>query len=133
MKKIKQEGKMKIAITAKSNTLEAEIDPKFGRCAYFIIIDTETIKFEAIENPSRISGGGAGIQAGQFMSEKGVKALLTGNVGPNAFDTLQAAEIAIYTSLSGKVKEAVESFNKGQLKAIDQASVASHFGMKGGS
>jgi predicted Fe-Mo cluster-binding NifX family protein len=122
---------MKICITSLENNLESNIDPRFGRCSFFIIVDPETLDFEAVENLNARSGGGAGIQSGQLVNEKGIKAVITGNVGPNAFQTLKAAGIEIITGASGKVKEAVAKFNNGEYKSVNSASVESHFGMKG--
>ncbi|MBN1797637.1 MAG: NifB/NifX family molybdenum-iron cluster-binding protein [Spirochaetales bacterium] len=123
---------MKICITSQGNNLEAEVDPRFGRCSYFIIADPETLEFEAVSNINAQAGGGAGIQSGQLMSEQGVKAVLTGNVGPNAFQALKAAEIDIITGVSGKVMDAINKYIKGDYKPISSATVESHFGMKGG-
>lgn len=121
---------MKICITSQGKDLNSEVDPRFGRCAYFIIVDTDTLEFEAIENSNAQTMGGAGIQAGKLIIEQDVKALLTGNVGPNAFQTLNAGGIEIITSVSGKVSAAVDQFKKGQLKTTNGPNVQSHFGMK---
>jgi predicted Fe-Mo cluster-binding NifX family protein len=123
---------MKICITAQGGKLESQVDPRFGRCPYFIIADTETSDFEAIDNENVRSGGGAGIQSGQLVSEKGVKAVLTGNVGPNAFQTLKAAGIDIITGVTGKVSDVIDKYKKGEYTPISSATVESHFGMKGG-
>jgi predicted Fe-Mo cluster-binding NifX family protein len=109
--------------------LSSQVDPRFGRCPYFIVVDTDTSEFECIENTNAGGMGGVGIQAGQFMSEKGVKAVLTGNVGPNAFRTLQAAEIGVVTGVSGKVEDVLEKFKKGELKTSEGSNVDSKFGM----
>jgi len=123
---------MKICITSQGNKLESQIDPRFGRCAYFIIIDPDSMEFEAIENSNAQTMGGAGIQAGQLIGNKGVKVLLTGNVGPNAFQTLQASQIDIITGVSGLVKDAVEKYKTGNFKPVDNATVGSHHGIKSG-
>ena len=120
---------MKICITSQGNTLDSNVDPRFGRCQHFIIIDTDTMEFEAVENLSIATSGGAGIVSGQLVSSKGVKVVLTGNVGPNAFQTLQAAGIDVITGVSGSIKEAVEKYKKGELKPIQSPSVNSKFGM----
>ncbi len=120
---------MKICVTSQGDNLDAQVDPRFGRCPYFIIADTDTSEIEAIQNPNVSGMGGVGVQTGQLMSEKQVKAVLTGNVGPNAFRTLQVAEIDVITGISGSVKEAIEKYKSGELKPADDSSVDSKFGM----
>jgi len=122
---------MKICITSEGNNLDSKVDPRFGRCQYFIVVDTDSLQFEAIGNPNIDSMGGAGIQSAQLVASKQVKAVLTGNVGPNAFSTLQAAGIEICAGASGTVKEAVEKYKKGEFKEVSGPSVSSHFGMPG--
>ena len=124
---------MKICITAQGDNLDAQVDPRFGRCQYFIIVDPETKEFEAIENSNIQAMGGAGIQSGQLIASKGVNVVLTGNVGPNAFQTLQAAGLEIIIGVSGTVKEAVERYKRGELKSTQGPSVSSKFGMGGGA
>lgn len=121
----------KICITSQGDTLDAQVDPRFGRCAYFVVIDTETQAFEAIQNPNTEATGGAGIQSGQLMVDKQVKAVITGNVGPNAFQTLQAAGIDVITGVSGRVKDAVDRYNNNELKTTQGPSVNSKFGLPG--
>lgn len=123
---------MKVAISASGENLEAEIDPRFGRCAYFIIAETETMDYEAVPNESMMASGGAGIQAAQFVIDKEAKAIITGNLGPNAYQTLNAGGLKLITGVSGCVKEALEKFKRGELKETDTATVGSHFGMGGG-
>ncbi|MBD3426855.1 MAG: dinitrogenase iron-molybdenum cofactor biosynthesis protein [Candidatus Omnitrophica bacterium] len=120
---------MRICVTSQADTLDSQVDPRFGRCPYFMIVDTETMDFEAVQNPNVTGMGGVGVQSGQLMSEKKVKAVLTGNVGPNAFRTLKAGGIDIYAGVSGTVKEAVQKYKNGGLKPVDDASVDSKFGM----
>ena len=119
---------MKIAISASEEGLDAEMDQRFGRCRYFTIVDTETMKYESIENSSSMASGGAGTSAGQAISEKGVEVVLTGNCGPNAFGVLNAAGIKVITGVSGKVKDAVERFKNGELRENTGANVPDHFG-----
>ena len=121
---------MKICVTSKGNNLDSEIDPRFGRCQNFIIIDAETLEFEAIENPNIQTTGGAGIQSAQLIASKDATIVLTGNVGPNAFQSLQAAGIDIIIGVSGSVKSSVEKFNNGELKPTQGPSVESHFGSR---
>lgn len=120
---------MKICITSEGKDLNSRVDPRFGRCQHFIIVDPDTLEFEAIGNPNIESMGGAGIQSAQLVASKKVKAVVTGNVGPNAFQTLQAAGLEIFTNTSGTIKEAIEKYKKGELKAVSGPSVGSHSGM----
>ena len=120
---------MKICVCASADSLDAQVDPRFGRCPYFVIVDPETMKFEAIPNTAAGAMGGAGIQAAQTIAGKGVKVLVTGNVGPNAFQALSATGIKILVGASGTVREAVEKFEKGELNEARTSNVRSHFGM----
>ena len=119
----------KICVTSEGGNLDYKVDPRFGRCQYFIIVDTDTLAFEAIQNPNIEAMGGAGIQSGQVVAGTKVKTVLTGNVGPNAFQTLQAAGIDVITGVSGSVKEAIGKYNKGDLKPTQGPSVNSKFGI----
>jgi predicted Fe-Mo cluster-binding NifX family protein len=122
---------MKICVTATANSLDAQIDPRFGRCSYLLIVDSETMQFEAIPNAAAGASGGAGIQAAQTIANKDVKLLITGNVGPNAFGALSAAGIEIVTGAFGTVREAVEKFKRGEFAKTGAPTVDSHFGMGG--
>ncbi|MDO9580958.1 MAG: NifB/NifX family molybdenum-iron cluster-binding protein, partial [Bacteroidales bacterium] len=112
--------------------LDAEVDPRFGRCQYFIIADTETMEFEAIDNASAPAGG-AGISAAQMIAGKGVEAVLTGNCGPNAYQVLSPAGIKVITGVSGKVRDVIAEYKLGTYSAAQQANVPDHFGMGGAS
>ncbi len=120
---------MKVCITSRGDSLESEIDPRFGRCEYFVFLDTESSDMEAIKNPNIISSGGAGIQSGQLVAGKQVNAVLTGNVGPNAWQTLRAAGIEVIIGVSGTVGQAWEKFKNKELKPVKGPSVDSKFGM----
>ena len=119
----------KICITAQGNNLDAQIDPRFGRCQYFIIVNPATLEFEVIENVNIGATGGAGIQSAQLVVSKGAEVILTGNVGPNAFRTLQAAGLKIITGMMGSVKDAIERYKRGEITPIASATVPGHFGM----
>jgi predicted Fe-Mo cluster-binding NifX family protein len=121
---------MKITITARDNHLDADVDPRFGRCRYFLFIDTETMNVEAYTNNQQSAMGGAGIQAAQYVANKDVDVVITGSVGPNAFQTLHAAGLKIYTGAQGKVKDVLEQFRNGKLHESTQATVGAHAGMR---
>jgi len=123
---------VKIAITSQGDNLDAQVDPRFGRCAYFIILDPETEGMEAVLNPAVDAMGGAGPQSAQTISDKGAEAVITGNVGPNAFQTLAAANIKIYQGASGTVKETLAKYKRGELKELSNSSVPGHFGLRQG-
>ena len=122
---------MKICATSTGNSLDAQIDPRFGRCAYLVIVDSETMQFEAFPNIAAGATGGAGIQAAQTITSKGVKLLMTGNVGPKAFQALSAAGIEVVTGSFGTVRDAVEKFKRGKLSKTGVPTVGGHFGMGG--
>jgi len=120
---------VKVCVSAVAETLDAQVDPRFGRCPYFVVVDSETMQFEAISNMASGAMGGAGIQAAQIIAGRGVKVLITGNVGPNAFQALSASGIKIVTGAFGTVREAVEKFKKGELRETSAPTVRGHFGM----
>ncbi len=120
---------MKIAVTSKGGGFDDQVDPRFGRCAYFLIVETETMDVEPIENSNVALGGGAGIQSAQLMANRDVKVVLTGNCGPNAFQTLNAAGIEVIVGVSGKVRDVVEQFKSGSLSSTQAPNVVNHFGM----
>lgn len=122
---------MKIAISSSGQDLEAQLDPRFGRCRHFLIVDTDTMGFEVLDNENGALGGGAGIQSAQFVVSKGVKAVITGNCGPNAMQVISAAGVSVYTGQSGKVKDIVEAFKKRRLTAGTEPNVSAHAGMGG--
>jgi len=121
---------VKICITSTGKDLSSNVDPRFGRCQYFVITDTDSPEFEVVENPSINSFGGAGIQSAQVMADKGVQTVLTGNVGPNAFKTLDSAGIKIVTGIKGTIKDAISKFKNEATSPANSPSVSDHFGMK---
>ena len=120
---------MRVAVSAVGASLDVAVDPRFGRCAYFVIVDTDTLEFETVPNVSQSASSGAGIQAAQTIASKGAKAVLTGNIGPNAYQALSAAGIKIVTGVTGTVREVVIKYKKGELKETGFPTVGGHFGM----
>ncbi|MBN2109757.1 MAG: NifB/NifX family molybdenum-iron cluster-binding protein [Methanosarcinaceae archaeon] len=110
---------MKICITSVSDSLEAAVDPHFGRCRKFMIVDPDSMEFEFLENKSLSASGGAGVQAAQQMIDKGVAALITGSVGPNAFSILSAEGIEVLSIRGGSVADAVSAYREGSLEKIE--------------
>ena len=121
---------MKIAITSLGKALDSEVDPRFGRCQFFLMVDSETMNFTAHDNLSAMQRGGAGPMAVKAISDLGANVLITGDVGPNAFDALKAAGIPAFTGASGTVSQVIQKWKKGELKETGTASVDSHAGMK---
>jgi predicted Fe-Mo cluster-binding NifX family protein len=120
---------MKIVVSASGTELDSPASPVFGRCPTYVFVDTETMESEGVENPAIAAAGGAGIQAAQFVVEREAQAVVTGNVGPNAFNVLQSAGIPVYLFGGGTVREAVEAYKEGQLRTVGGASAPAHAGM----
>jgi predicted Fe-Mo cluster-binding NifX family protein len=115
---------MKIAVTSQGTNLDSQVDPRFGRAAYILIVDTETFEFEVLDNKENVNAlKGAGIQAASMVSDKSAEVLLTGYCGPKAFITLEAAKIRVANDVEGTVRDAVISFNEGKLTFADKANV----------
>lgn len=123
---------MKVIVTAEGSNLNAPTSPRFGRCSTYVFIETETMAYEAVPNPAAAASGGAGVQAAQFVIERGVQAVLTGNVGPNAADVFQAGNVQVYLNDESTVKAAVEAFKAGRLPIATGATVKEHAGMRMG-
>jgi len=120
---------MRIVVSANGADLDAPASPMFGRCPVYVFVDTDTMEFEAIENPAIAAAGGAGIQAAQFVVERGAQAVVTGNVGPNAFNVLQSANVPVLLFGGGTVRDAVEGYRQDRLSATGGASARAHAGM----
>lgn len=119
---------MKIAVTAIGATLDSPLDPRFGRCLYFMIVETDDLSFEAVENPNATADSGAGIQTAQLVASTGARFVLTGNCGPNAYQTLLAAGLDVIVGCSGTVRDVVENFKASRYSTAQQPNVSSHFG-----
>lgn len=120
---------MKIVVTSNGADLDAEASPVFGRCPWYLFVDTDTMEFEAVENPAIGTASGAGIQAAQFVVEQGAEALITGNVGPNAFDVMRSADVPVYLLGDGSVRDAVEAYQEGELSEVGGATGPAHAGL----
>lgn len=112
--------------------MNAQIDPRFGRCLYFVIVDSDTLAFEAVPNEAVNAPGGAGIQAAQAIVNKGVNVVISGNIGPNAFQVLSTAGVKIATGAYGTVREAVAMYKSGKLSETGASTVTAHTGMGAG-
>ena len=113
---------MKICVTATAEGLEASVDPHFGRCTYFVIVDDESMDFESISNASSSASGGAGIQAAQQVLNRGIDVLITGSLGPNAFPLISSENIGVYECATGSVSEAIASYKSGSLGCIEASN-----------
>ena len=122
---------MKVAASATGKDFDSQIDPRFGRSAYFIIIETDDMSFEAFKNENIDMNTGAGISSANFVVSKGVKALLTGNCGPKAMQVFSAAGIDVFTGQTGTVKNSVENYRKGLLQSSPEATVPEKAGISG--
>lgn len=115
---------MKIAVTSTGIDLDAQVDPRFGRAAYILIVDSETFDFEVLDNKENVDAlKGAGIQAARIISEKKAEVLLTGFCGPNAFKVLKTVNIGVANNAEGSVRNAVEAYLEGKLSLSDKANV----------
>lgn len=119
---------MKLAVTAQGTRLDSPLDPRFGRAKCFIVVNTETNSFSAVDNSINLNAAqGAGIQAGRRVVELGVDGLITGHVGPKAFTTLEAGRVKIYTGAIGTVADAITQFKAGHLAPLESADVEGHW------
>jgi len=120
---------MRVVVTADGADLDSRASPVFGRCLVYCFVETETMALEAVENPARDASGGAGIQAARFVVDRGAQAVLTGNMGPNAFNVLRAASVHVYQVSAGTVRQAVQAFKAGGLPLIGAPNAGAHAGM----
>jgi predicted Fe-Mo cluster-binding NifX family protein len=119
---------MKIAVTSQGQTIDSEVDPRFGRARYFIIADVDTGDLRAVSNEQNLNAAqGAGIQAAQLVAAQGVEAVLTGHCGPKAFQVLTAAGIKVFNEVEGTVAEAIVAFSSGKLTQTEGADVQGHW------
>lgn len=119
---------MKIIVSADGQGLEAQVDPRFGRAAGFVLFDTQTREARDIDNRQSLNAAqGAGIQAAEAVSRLGAECLVTGHCGPKAYRTLRAAGIKVYTGAAGTVGEAIAALEQGRLTLAEAADVEGHW------
>ena len=119
---------MKIAVTSQGTHLTSNLDPRFGRAAYFLVVDTESLEFDVVENTQNLNlPQGAGIQAGKTVADTGARVLITGHCGPKAFDVLNAAGIEIVVGAGGRVVDAIQHYKNGMLEKTDAPDVEGHW------
>ena len=120
---------MKIAITSTGRTLESEIDQRFGRANFFLVIDTDTEDVQVIDNHQNLNvDHWTGIQAAETVVNKGVEVVITGHCGPNAFMVLKEAAVKVVVGIQGTVGQVVEKFKKEQLEFTQSPDVPDHWG-----
>ena len=119
---------MKIAISSQGNGLNSQMDPRFGRAKSFVIYDTETKNYQDVSNTQNLQATqGAGIQAAKTVIDSGAEILITGNVGPKAFSTLNSAGVKIFIGESGTVSNMINNYINNELKMTDGANVEGHW------
>jgi predicted Fe-Mo cluster-binding NifX family protein len=119
---------MKVAVTSQGKELTSEVDQRFGRAKFLLVVDTETGDYVVHNNEVNLNAvQGAGIQTGQNIANLGVEAVITGNVGPNAFKTLNAADVKIFLAEKQAVSEVIEALKAGKLRQVEQANVEGHW------
>jgi len=119
---------MKVAVTSQGSDLTSDVDPRFGRAKYFIVVDTASGKFTVHDNSQNLNAvQGACIQAGRNVVDLQAEAVITGNVGPKAFATLQAGNVKVYIGATGTVKDAIEQFNTNKLECVNKPNVEGHW------
>jgi predicted Fe-Mo cluster-binding NifX family protein len=119
---------MLVAVTSQGPAMDSEVDPRFGRARYFIVVDTETGGFEAHDNTENVGAAqGAGIQAARAIVDLQVQAVITGHVGPKAFEALRAGDVRTYVGAAGLVSEALDKLASGQLSSASSPDVAGHW------
>ena len=119
---------MKVAVTSKGVELGSEVDPRFGRAPYIMVVDVDTLAFEAVDNSSNVNAfKGAGIQAATMVCEKGAEVLMTGYCGPKAFATLEAGGVKVVSDMTGTIRDAVAAFKAGTITYSTAANKEAHW------
>ncbi|MGM0442104.1 MAG: NifB/NifX family molybdenum-iron cluster-binding protein [Elusimicrobiota bacterium] len=121
---------MKLCITSTGNKKDSPVDPRFGRCSYFIFYNSKKDEYKVVENTAARAARGAGVEASKIVMNENPQVIITGNIGPNASNVILNSDIKIYSVDGGTVKQAIKAFNNGNLKKIEQATVGGHFGLQ---
>jgi len=114
---------MKVAVSSTGNSLDSQVDPRFGRCQVILVVDTETLKMEALSNASIRVAHGAGVGTAQVVASKGINAVITRSVGPNAYNAPSVAGIKVYTGVNETVRDTVERLRRGEINETAGSSV----------
>jgi predicted Fe-Mo cluster-binding NifX family protein len=120
---------MKVAVSAKGKTLRSHVDDRFGRCSFFVMVDTESMGFDAIENPGLKERDAAGVQASRILMGRGVDAVVVKNIGHNALVTLDGAGIKVYIGAAGTVANAIRKLKRGELTPAERPTVGFQDGL----
>jgi predicted Fe-Mo cluster-binding NifX family protein len=121
-------GTMRIAVTTQGNDLDAQIDSRFGRAPKFLVVDTETMRFDVIANTQSLDlAQGAGIQSAQNVLVHKPEVILTGNCGPKAFRVLKAAGINVVVGVKGRIGDAIRDYMNGKYVEATEANVEGHW------
>ncbi len=121
---------MKVAVSSKGKDLGSSVDPRCGRCPYFVVVDTETMTAEGLENPGALAGTGAGVAAAQVIANAGAEAVISNLVGPNTFAALKQGGIAVYAGAGGNVASAVAKLENGELQELEDPNAQLDAGAK---
>lgn len=120
---------MKIAVASRGKTISSRVDDRFGRCPYFLVVDTKSMTTETIENPGQKEKNAAGVRACQMLIDKGIDAVVVKNIGHNALVTLTGAGMVVYTVASGTVSAAIEKVKRGELTTAERPTVGFQEGL----
>jgi predicted Fe-Mo cluster-binding NifX family protein len=120
---------MKIAVASEGKTISSRVDDRFGRCPYFLVVDTTSRATETIENPGQQEKNAAGIRACQMLIAEDIDAVVVKNIGHNAHVTLTGAGMDVYTVVSGTVRAAVEQVKRGKLSPLERPTVGFQDGL----
>ena len=123
----REDGAARLAFSSAGEAMDSPMDPRFGRCSYFIVIEPDG-GVRAVRNTGQALGNGAGIQAAQQILDLGVDTVITGDVGPNAYKVLAAGNVRMFVGASGTVSAALEAFRRGDLRQTASSTSPGHHG-----